>query len=264
MPQTFVALLNDDSEAVVQMPGPDDEVIPGVRWGRFDVFFTPAFWFMRAWYGQRQGCYSHYRLGRTLREEIAACLLGGHGMPAEVGLAAFARVRDEGFLEGTPSEAALFAALSQPLVVGQRSIRYRYPKQRARFLARALERLDREKPPCHTDLALREWLLGFDGIGLKTASWITRNHLDSDNVAILDIHLQRAGILAGVFEKWHLVTRHYRQMESRLVQFAQALGVKLAILDALMWYEMRQMSPVAIDALSGLTDRSPKQMMLSA
>lgn len=34
-------------------------------------------------------------------------------------------------------------------------------------------------------------------IGPKTASWIVRNYRKSDCVAIIDIHIHRAGLLAG-------------------------------------------------------------------
>ncbi|MDZ3993341.1 hypothetical protein PspTeo4_24872 [Pseudomonas sp. Teo4] len=47
--------------------------------------------------------------------------------------------------------------------------------------------------PLHSGRALRDWLLELPGIGYKTASWVARNWLDADDVAILDIHILRAG-----------------------------------------------------------------------
>jgi N-glycosylase/DNA lyase len=73
--------------------------------------------------------------------------------------------------------------------------------------------------------------------------------LDSDNVAILDVHIYRAGLLAGLFSPRHTVVRDYQVLEERLVRFAKALNVRLALLDALMWTEMRQMGTLAILAL---------------
>jgi len=257
--QTFSALIEERCFDV-GMPGPCQEVIPGVRWGRFDVLFTPAFWFTRAWHAQHSGAYRNHRLGSDLREEVAVCLLGGHGMPAELGLAAFERLRQRGLLVApAPGEAVLLEALSQPLPVKNRTMRYRYPLQRSRMLARALARLDRESPTGRSDLDLREWLFGFEGIGMKTASWITRNHFGSDNVAILDVHVFRAGVLAQLFDVSDSVARHYRRLEARFLEFAKGLGVRASILDALLWAEMRQMAPLAIECLDTILAVPPNQ-----
>jgi hypothetical protein len=82
----------DQTAVTLQLPDPNEEILPGVHWGRFDQLFTPAFWLCRAWYEQ---VYPHdsFRIGDNLTEEIVACLLGGHGLPAEVGLAAFRRLK---------------------------------------------------------------------------------------------------------------------------------------------------------------------------
>lgn len=230
----------------LELPDPEDEVMPGVPWGRFDHLFTPAFWFSRAWYKRLEASMT-FRLGETVAEEIVACLLGGYGLPAEIGLAAFTKLRDRGLIVHSPdSEERIRAALIEPLMFRGRIVHYRYPNQRARFIAKALYRLDLERAPLHSDLTFRAWLATFDGIGLKTASWITRNVLQSDNVAILDIHVFRAGVLAGLFASDHNVMKHYFFLESRLVEFAIALGVRLSLLDALIWHHMRLFGRLAI------------------
>jgi N-glycosylase/DNA lyase len=234
---------------VVELPAPQAEVIAGVKWGQFDHIFSPAFWFVRAWY-QRAHAPVVHRLGENLVEEIVACLLGGYGLPAEIGLAAFARLKQNGMLANLVSEENIFRALMEPLIVRGRRVHYRYPRQRSHFVAEALKRVNSSPPPAVTDdLRFRGWLLGFKGIGLKTASWITRNFLDSDNVAILDVHIYRAGLLAGVFSPEQTVVRDYQVLEEQLVRFATALNVRLALLDSLMWSEMRQMGSFAIFAL---------------
>jgi len=83
MKQRMDALI-DDRHHVLEVPGPEEEVMAGVKWGRFDHFFTPAYWFSQVWYQRSSSSKLVYRLGITLAEEIAACLLGGHGLPAEV------------------------------------------------------------------------------------------------------------------------------------------------------------------------------------
>ena len=248
MKQRMDALV-DDRHYVLEVPGPEEEVIAGVKWGRFDHFFTPAYWFSQVWYQRSSSSSVVYRLGDTLAEEVAACLLGGHGLSAEVGLAAFDRLKSRGFLVKACAQEEICAALMEPLVIRGRPVRYRFPKQRSQFVAEALNRLGREAAPLSDDMAFRDWLLTFTGIGPKTASWITRNFLDSDNVAILDIHIFRAGLLAGLFRPNQTVEKHYSLLENRLLDFSQALGVRLSVLDTLMWCQMREMGPVALDAL---------------
>src|SRR4051812_7992011 len=81
------------------LPPARTHVMPGIRWGRFDEFFTPAFWAARAWQFEPDRSFEPARLGNSLREELAACLLGGFGIPAEVGLAAYERIARSGVLE---------------------------------------------------------------------------------------------------------------------------------------------------------------------
>ena len=249
MNQQFVTTLRNGQVERLCLPEPCAEVLPGVRWGKFDDFFTPAFWVSRAWIDGDSSPHLKYTLGRSLREEIAACLLGGHGMPAEVGLAAFHRMRDRGLLDGKASLDEIESALSEPLTVASRRVRYRYPHTKSRFLAAAMQKLNLQPAPPHTPIELRSWLLTFPGIGPKTASWITRNSLHSDDVAILDIHIIRAGLLMGLFSPKHSVQRDYFDMEARLVAFAHAAGVSLSRFDSIIWFYMRQMHEMVMNAL---------------
>lgn len=223
------------------LPGADTEVLPGIAWGRVDQFLTPAYWRARAWFAEQQGDMDvRFALGTTLVEEVAACLLGGHGIPAEVGLAAYDRLRSLNYFDGTPHEAGtLMDVLSEPLLVGGRRVRYRFARQRSEYLSGSLSRLVRELPSDLEDVALRDWLAALPGIGLKTASWVTRNHRASDEVAILDVHLHRAGVVAGFFLPRHSLARDYHEMEARFITFAWAIGVRPSVLDALMWMDMK-------------------------
>jgi thermostable 8-oxoguanine DNA glycosylase len=234
----------------LQLPEADVEILPGVRWGKFDEFFTPAFWVSRSWIDGENSPHLDYSIGRSLREEIAACLLGGHGMPAEVGVAAFHRMRDRGLLNGTSPLNEIENALTEPMIIGKRQVRYRYPHTKSRFLAAAMQKLNAEPAPIHSPLELRSWLLTFSGIGPKTASWITRNTMHSDDVAILDIHIIRAGLLMGLFSPKHSIQRDYFDMETRLVAFARAAGVSLSRFDSIIWCYMRQMNQMVTNALA--------------
>ncbi|MDO8473395.1 MAG: 8-oxoguanine DNA glycosylase [Dehalococcoidia bacterium] len=224
----------------LELPEPEDEILSGVPWGRFDIFFTPAFWACQVWLNEAENMYKGYHLGENLMEEVAACLLGGHGIPAEVGIAAFRRLKERKLLDQYPSAQEIEAALSEPLVVNGRSVRYRFARQKARYLAEALHRLSVETPPTSSGKAFRAFLLDLPGIGPKTASWITRNWLDSDEVAILDIHIVRAAIAAGVFPTRVNLAQSYFILEDRFLKFAKALRCRPAVLDNFIWHQMRR------------------------
>ncbi|MFO8089693.1 MAG: hypothetical protein R6U13_07655, partial [Desulfatiglandaceae bacterium] len=88
MAQVFL-MLNGDCVETARLPDPSEQLLPGIRWGRFQDFFTPAFWYTQVLMAEHRGFPEKPRLGNTLAEEVAACLLGGYGMRAELGLLAF-------------------------------------------------------------------------------------------------------------------------------------------------------------------------------
>lgn len=246
---TQVAAIFSGHVAVqVELPDAAAEVMPGVAWGAVEAFPTPAYWAYQVLARRVNGTTIRHRLGNSLQEEVAACLLGGHGIPAEVGLAAFERLRDRGALNATVSEDELAKQLAEPLQVGGRHIRYRFAAQKARYLHRALDRLAADRAPMGSGRQLRDWLVELPGIGLKTASWIARNTLDADDVAILDIHILRAGAIAGFFDRELTVERHYRVLEDRFIEFSRCLQVRASELDSVIWMEMK-MSPASVSRL---------------
>ncbi|SEM10558.1 Thermostable 8-oxoguanine DNA glycosylase [Variovorax sp. YR750] len=225
----------------LELPSAANEVVAGVPWGAIDAFPTPAYWAFQVMARRVNGTSVRYRIGNTLAEEVAACLLGGHGISASIGLAAFRHLKQHGLLSlerGAPTEADLLAKLSTPMELEGRSVLYRFAKQKARYLNAAFNRLVQEPAPTGTGRQLRDWLLPVQGIGPKTASWIARNWLDADDVAILDIHILRAGMLGGFFDQGLTVERDYLKLEQQFLAFARGLGVRASELDALMWLEM--------------------------
>ena len=228
----------------IELPPPNEFVLPGIRWGRFDVLFTPAFWRGQSWQHEQLGTYKRFQLGRSLIEETAACLLGGFGMKAELGLAAFARLRDGGFLETRTTAKTIEKLLAEPFLLNGSSRQYRFPRQKSRYLASCLERFQHFSEP-EDDLALRAELSQLPGIGPKTASWIVRNYRGSNAVAIIDVHIWRAGLLAGIFSPSRNPQAHYDQLERRFLRFAAAIKTQAAMLDALMWDYMRRVPTLA-------------------
>lgn len=246
--QRMVVYIEDRVEQFL-LPDQEEEIFPGVPWGHMDAFFTPAFWAARAWIHEVHGedwTFTHYKTGTTFKEEVAACLLGGHGITAEMALAAFKHLQGKRLLDGTPSVEEVAEALREPLQDEGRTIHYRFPNRRARFIAEALVRLDRADTVPSGGRALRDWLMEFPGIGPKTASWIVRNWFDADDVAIIDIHVQRACTLAKVFPKELTPARHYFRLEQRFLEFASAIHTKASTLDNLVWNYMRSIGHLAV------------------
>jgi len=228
------------------LPDPSVLLLSNIRWGRFEEIFTPAYWASQVWMRAGYSAPQSHRLGTNLQEEVAACLLGGYGVPAEVGLAAFDAVRHAGLLEQPDATEKDFEqVLMKPVLVNGRYIHYRFARQRSRYLGHAMAQVHAGLPQVNSGAELREWLLNLPGVGLKTASWIARNWLDCDDVAIIDIHLYRAGLLAGFFKEADRVDKHYRKMESDFLAFARALGVRPSVLDAVIWFDMKSAGHLA-------------------
>lgn len=236
--QTFFYLKGDE---IVErrLPSSAEEVIPGVVWGRVDELFTVAYWLGQYWLHEDEYLPSHHRIGQSFHEEVVACMLGGHGISAEVGLAAFERLRDVGLIAApdvTPE--AIASHLRRPLSIGGRQITYRFWSRKSTHIAATLRSLQ-EHPPSSVGRDLRDYLITLPGIGPKTASWIVRNWFASDEVAILDVHVIRAGKLMGLYSENDRVERTYSAMETRFLDLAHHMSVSPANLDALIWSNMR-------------------------
>ncbi len=222
-----------------ELPAPSVELLPGLSWGALEAFPTPAYWAYQVLARRALAGPPRHRLGQTLAEEVVACLLGGHGISSEIGLAAFRRLKSSSLLGNTPTAAVLEAALRQPLTIDGRDVHYRFASRKATFIAAALRVLADVTPPQDEGRHLRDWLLRLDGVGYKTASWVARNWLGADDVAILDIHVMRAGALGGFLDSGLYVPRDYLVIEKQFLRFSEALGVRPSELDAVIWQEMK-------------------------
>lgn len=239
----------------VELPPAESEVVPGVRWGAVEAFPTPAYWAYQVMARRVENRVLKYRLGKTLREEIGACLLGGHGIPANVGVAAFEHMRERGAFRGAEhSEETLAAWLREPIDVDGRPVRYRFAAQKARYLAEAMRGFDALSYPEDSGRGLRDALITLPGIGYKTASWVARNWLDADDVAILDIHILRAGVVGGFLDPDLTVERHYAALEAQFLAFSTGLGVRASELDAVIWLEMASAPRSVQSVLSALPE----------
>ena len=226
---------------LVRLPARDAEVVPGVVWGSPEYFNTPAYWAVRCQWEEENPDY--VAGNENLIREVAFCLLGGFGIRYEVNQAAFARLEGRGFFElqaADIDEPTIRSWLSEPLLVNGKRTRYRFPNQRARRLGRMLAFFELNDLSGLSASALRAKLMTIEGVGPKTASWIVRNCLGSDEVAIIDVHLIRACTIMRVFPDKFSLPRDYEALEARFLRFSKALNVRPSVLDAVIWSEIRK------------------------
>jgi N-glycosylase/DNA lyase len=249
--------LKGDKELTISLPDPDTWILGQVSWGNPCALFTPAYWYTQYIMRGPDLRPTRHRIGQTFAEEVAACLLGGHGIPAEICNAAFERVKRHGLIAQLCDDTASFEeVLCEPLEIGNRWVRYRFWRQKSRYLAAAFRQLKSTDIFFDDAVEVRNRLVAFQGIGPKTASWIVRNWMDSDAVAILDIHIVRAGQLMNLFRQSERVERHYLQMEEKFVMLASKLAVPTSDLDALIWAMMRTTPHIVARMLSELRPRA--------
>lgn len=239
--------IRSDTLCEACIPPENAMLFQNIKWGSFAKSFTPAYWKMQIIMGgvcnrSRNG----YRTAANLSDEVCSCLLGGYGVSAEICYAAYRKLKENGLTTPCSKEhcdevaGKIYNALSSNLQVSGRLVKYRFPKQKSLRIAQALVKLESEDCP-KEDLAFRDWLLTFNGIGYKTASWITRNWLGSDKVAIIDIHIFRACTLMGLFSGTENISKEYRDLEEKFLNMARAMKVKPAEMDLIIWMRMREM-----------------------
>jgi len=114
---------------------------------------------------------------------------------------------------------------------------YRFPK-RAKYIVKARNLpIKRILESLKDEREAREWLAkNVDGIGYKEASHFLRN-IGFKNLAIIDFHilnvLERNGI---VKRPKSLTPKRYLEIEEKLREIAEKLGVSLAELDLYLWF----------------------------
>ncbi|MGP1715554.1 MAG: 8-oxoguanine DNA glycosylase [Methylophilus sp.] len=227
--------------AEIRCPAADVELLPNVKWGMFEATYTPANWLYLVEARKHAGKPINNKIGSTLLEEVCACLLGGYGIPAYVGLAAFKALKDVGAFNGTHWDEELIVEwLSQPMLIDGRPVKYRFAKQKAKYIAGAIEYLTTNQMPMDSGKSLRDGLMNMRGCGPKTAGWAARNFLDADDIAILDIHILRAGKIGGFLDPTLTVQKDYLKLEEQFIAFSNALGTRTSELDAEIWYQFSQ------------------------
>jgi N-glycosylase/DNA lyase len=233
-----------------EIPDPNQELMNGIKWGHSSQLFTPAYWKAQYLMNNQNDTFSiNYKLGNDIKEEVVACLLGGFGLKAELGIAAFERLKNQNLIKKNVSYSEIFACLKEPFMINSRKIHYRFPNQKAKFISEFLNRNDIESIEKYDDISMRDWLMTINGIGPKTASWITRNYLQSENVAIIDIHIYRACKIMKLFPEDFDIQRNYSNLERLFLMFCSNIGVQPSKMDALIWLQMKYSNTLAIKSI---------------
>lgn len=239
----------------LDLPSQEDPLthLPHLRWDSASRLFTPAFWRHQHWahIELKPVAHNRYRLGNNLLEETMGCLLGGYGLKAESSMAYFALMKHLGTFERCPSDVnELFEILRTPVVINQKPRRYRFWKTKGLamydILKNHFDRIIEIEKNFKCPYALRDEMCRLPGIGMKTASWIARNWLDSDSIAVIDVHILRALSVLG-FQCPKTMTRDsYLSAEFEFIGLARSLQIPSQTLDLVMWSRMRDMSSLII------------------
>ncbi len=210
--------------------------------------FTRAFWEVQ--YYLDDSTYNDYKLGSNLKEEVVACLLGGYGLKAELGLLAFHRIKNLRLIREGASLEDIEDAISAPFRWNGKEVHYRFSRQKSKYIFHFLQRSDIDELENLSGSRLRDKLMTIKGIGPKTASWIARNYSNCEDVAIVDIHIYRAGRLAGfVNPKWDMKKDYYK-IEEGFLNFCHSIHALPSKMDSIMWNQMKESNRRAIELLN--------------
>ena len=98
------------SQYLANFPPANQELLPGVRWGNHAQLYTPAFWKLQYLLSDFSNISSH-KLATNLVDEIVMCILGGYGIPSEVGILAFNTLKAKGCIRIGVSFEEIFDVL---------------------------------------------------------------------------------------------------------------------------------------------------------
>lgn len=191
---------------------------------------------------------------RALWWELSCCILSSQ-VPYLVATAAADAIEQAGLLlaqELQPDElaTALEDVLAHRVVVGGRSVRYRFPGSRAKQLAAAHSAVHRRDASLSTLLArfanaseARRWLVdNVPGAGPKQASMFLRNVGLTYSLAILDRHVLKYMSALGISDHAQPFVSGlstYLRLEQALREHATRIGYDVGLLDWAIWIVMR-------------------------
>lgn len=134
----------------------------GIDWDEAGRLYTKDYWAVQ--YRLDDNVYPSFRLGASLTEEVVACLLGGYGMKAEMGLWAFHRLKNMHLINRRTTRVKLEEVIAQPFCVNGRELHYRFPGQKASYIYDFLQRNDISEMEMLSGSELRKRLLTVRGV----------------------------------------------------------------------------------------------------
>lgn len=149
----------------------------------------------------------------------------------------------------------LTVLLSEPLRVGDKLKRYRFPNKRADQLSKLAVRVHLEASNLDEFLTsfsdpndTRNWLVTHaPGIGPKQASMFLRNIDYSFDFAIIDRHVVDYMKIMDIYDAQNgslSTLRSYQKHEAVLSAHASGMGVKVGLLDWAIWVVMRVLKSI--------------------
>ena len=224
------------------------QTLSDLNWEEAGKRFTKAYWEVQ--YHLDDSHSNDFKLGNNFKEEVVACLLGGYGFKAELGLLAFHRIKNLRLISAKATLSDIEKAISSPFRLNGREAHYRFSRQKSRYVYAFLQRDDIEEMEGLCGSELRKRLLSIKGIGLKTASWITRNSGNCEDIAIVDIHIYRAGRLAGFVDRQWDLQKDYYKIENSFLDFCYSINAQPSKMDSIMWSQMKESNKRAIELLN--------------
>jgi len=161
-------------------------------------------------------------------EELILCLLTSNTSFISA-YKSFLQLRENNFFNF--NEARIANAL--------RSYGYRFPNRKANYISSSKwlrKILKREVNKRIKNGLARDWLMNnVKGLGLKEASHFLRN-VGIFDYAIIDRHIVKFLRNKGYINSWKGYKREYLEVEKILNEVSSIIGIKVGILDLIIWY----------------------------
>jgi N-glycosylase/DNA lyase len=203
----------------------------------------------------------HFWTEYDLRRELVACILGSQ-VRHEMVITALKHLESSHLLNDdlwsnpqSTFESKVFNVLSGRTLKTKNEWSYRFPKVRAKQLAKARDEIEKrslsERISDFADpkLLRKQLVKDIPGLGPKQASMFLRNVGKSFELAILDTHVLRFMDLKNLVSLKHKnigTVKAYERTEKIVVNYADEKGYPVGYIDWAIWATMQAASEISI------------------